>query len=232
MRELLLATVVRVVDGVTIDVEIGDMAHRVRYLGVEIPGDGGGSIAEEALQFNRFLVEGKTVQLEKGDVDTDSFGSLLRYVYVGGEMVNRALLSNGYATVAAVPPTFRYHTEFLRAQESARTNVRGVWEPPPLPSDRTEPASAPQPAPTEVPAFFGGTLPSPPSADDGARVCDFSGTAQPVIKGNVDKRTEERIYHVPGGLLYSTVVVIDADGDRWFCSEDEASASGFKISKR
>ncbi len=101
------AIVVGVTDGVTIDVQVDERVLQVRYLGVEVPetdslsGDGP-PLYERALQFNRFLVEGRTVDLERGNVESDASGRLLRYVYVDGEMVNMALLTNGYATVTSL----------------------------------------------------------------------------------------------------------------------------------
>jgi hypothetical protein len=79
-----------------------------------------------------------------------------------------------------------------------------------------------------VPPFGGGTLPS----TGVGTACDYSGTSQPVIKGNVDERNGELAYHVPGGLFYESTSVDEAQGDRWFCLEMEAVASGFKRSKR
>ena len=124
------AFVRRVVDGLTIEVEADGQMYRVRYLGIDAPedtasGDGERSVADQALEFNRYLVEGKTVQLERGSVEADNFGNLLRYVYAEGEMVNKALLTNGYAIVADFPLVFRYQTEVLQAEQNARNNRRG-----------------------------------------------------------------------------------------------------------
>ena len=124
------ARVVDVLDGATIEVEIEGRIWLVRYLGVDIPRGGGlaGEIGEEASQFNRFLVSGKTVELERGAVEADAAGRLLRYVYVSGQMANIALLTNGYATVAQLPEGFAYRSEFLAAEGNARSSRRGVWQ--------------------------------------------------------------------------------------------------------
>ena len=52
-----------------------------------------------------------------------------------------------------------------------------------------------------------------------------------VIKGNV-AASGERIYHVPGGEYYAVTRVNPAKGERWFCSEAEARAAGWRRSKR
>ena len=216
------ARVVRVVDGATIDVDVDGEIVRVGYLGVEIAdveqvkGDTV-SVAERAMEFNRFLVEGKMVRLERGGPDLDSAGRRLRYVYAQGEMVNMALLTNGYAIVAASPPNFLHKTDFVVAETAAKEDKRGAWK-----SHRP----GPQPTPTTGP-FTGGTLPMPSSVRRDTVVCDFSGTSLPAIKGNVDQRTKERVYHVPGGLFYATTEVRAEDGDRLFCTEQDAVEAGW-----
>jgi len=52
------------------------------------------------------------------------------------------------------------------------------------------------------------------------------------IKGNISMRTGERIYHVPGGEVYNATVINPAKGERWFCSEAEARAAGWRKSRR
>ncbi len=51
------------------------------------------------------------------------------------------------------------------------------------------------------------------------------------IKGNIS-RSGERIYHVPGGQYYDRTKISPSKGERWFCSEAEATAAGWRRSKR
>ena len=51
------------------------------------------------------------------------------------------------------------------------------------------------------------------------------------IKGNIAK-SGERVYHVPGGALYGRTQINEADGERWFCTEQEAVAAGWRRSLR
>jgi hypothetical protein len=51
------------------------------------------------------------------------------------------------------------------------------------------------------------------------------------IKGNISMRTGERIYHVPGGKFYDATVISPGKGERWFCSEAEARAAGWRKSR-
>jgi len=41
----------------------------------------------------------------------------------------------------------------------------------------------------------------------------------------------ERIYHMPGQKYYDDTVIQSSHGERWFCSEAEARAAGWRRSK-
>lgn len=47
------------------------------------------------------------------------------------------------------------------------------------------------------------------------------------IKGNINLNGE-RIYHAPGMRSYENTRIHEADGERWFCSEAEAQAAGWR----
>jgi hypothetical protein len=55
-----------------------------------------------------------------------------------------------------------------------------------------------------------------------------AGTEQAncAIKGNISSK-DERIYHVPGDRYYAQTAI----GERWFCTEKEATAAGWRRSK-
>ncbi|MDQ0562010.1 hypothetical protein QO004_003811 [Rhizobium mesoamericanum] len=48
------------------------------------------------------------------------------------------------------------------------------------------------------------------------------------IKGNVSINSGERIYHVPGQHYYEATKISPEYGERWFCSEEEARAAGWR----
>jgi hypothetical protein len=52
------------------------------------------------------------------------------------------------------------------------------------------------------------------------------------IKGNISYTAGEKIYHVPGGKYYDATVIDPRYGERWFCTEDEAIANGWRRSKQ
>jgi hypothetical protein len=51
-----------------------------------------------------------------------------------------------------------------------------------------------------------------------------------LIKGNISTRGE-RIYHPPGCRYYNATKIDPARGERWFCSEAEAVAAGWRRTK-
>lgn len=51
------------------------------------------------------------------------------------------------------------------------------------------------------------------------------------IKGNVNSRGE-KIYHLPGQRDYHRTNIKPEEGDRWFCTEEEARAAGFRRALR
>jgi hypothetical protein len=70
-----------------------------------------------------------------------------------------------------------------------------------------------------VVALIGAILLTTPA---GAQECN--------IKGNVSTKGE-RIYHVPGQKYYNDTRIQASHGERWFCSEEEARAAGWRRSK-
>ncbi len=118
--------VARAVDGDTIDLVSGE---RIRYLLVdtnELSDDS--CYAEDALVYNRMLVEGKTVTLRYDTECTDFFGRLLAYVSVGDREVNPLLIERGYACVLYIAPNgMDRRSEFQALEAAARTEGRGMW---------------------------------------------------------------------------------------------------------
>lgn len=124
------AVVSRVIDGDTIELSTG---KKVRYIGIDTAeltdGKRGTTcFGREAMEENTRLVLGQTVRLEKDVSETDSYGRLLRYVYVGDMMVNEALVQHGFAQVATYPPDVRYQDRFSLAGEQARRENNGLWK--------------------------------------------------------------------------------------------------------
>lgn len=48
------------------------------------------------------------------------------------------------------------------------------------------------------------------------------------IKGNISYKTGEKVYYMPGDPDYDKTVIDPDYGERWFCTEAEAQANGWK----
>lgn len=52
------------------------------------------------------------------------------------------------------------------------------------------------------------------------------------IKGNISRSSGRRIYHVPGDPDYASTRISPGHGERWFCTEAEARAAGWRRAGR
>ncbi len=140
-----LPVVTRVIDGDTVELQDG---RKVRYIGIDAPEiNKHDCFATEAKMENARLVLNRSVRLERDVTNTDRFGRLLRYVYVGDTFVNLALIADGFAQVLTYPPDVRFNEQFRTATAEARTAKRGQWggcqdsEPSPSPATTKTPST-------------------------------------------------------------------------------------------
>ncbi|GAH49109.1 unnamed protein product, partial [marine sediment metagenome] len=125
--------VTRVIDGDTIEVNIAGAIYKVRYIGINAPelDDQRAefcALAQKATRLNRQLVEGKTIRLEKDVSETDRYGRLLRYVFVGDTFVNAKLVREGLAWAKVYEPDTKYQDTLEKAEAEARQDEIGIWQ--------------------------------------------------------------------------------------------------------
>ena len=123
----------RVIDGDTIEVDITGTIYKVRYIGIDTPEPDDKrpefcALAQEATRYNRQLVEGKTVRLEKDISETDKYGRLLRYVYIDDIFVNAELVRQGLAWAKTYEPDTKYQGILEEAEAEAERNKIGIWQ--------------------------------------------------------------------------------------------------------
>lgn len=133
------ATVVRVVDGDTIRVEIHGSEETVRLILIDTPETRDprrpvecfGRAASERI--NELLPEDQVVYLERDVTDRDRYGRLLRYVWVPsddageGYLLNERLVREGYAALYTYPPDIAYVERIRTAQQAAVAEQTGLW---------------------------------------------------------------------------------------------------------
>ena len=126
-------TVVRVVDGDTIIVDMDGVKERIRFIGLDTPEsvhpdeEHNVEYGEIAAAFTAEQLEGKTVTLEFDVEKRDQYDRLLAYVYLDGKMFNKTLLEEGHAKVTTYPPNVRYVDNFTALQKQAREAGKGIW---------------------------------------------------------------------------------------------------------
>jgi len=201
------ARVTTVTDGDSFEVEENGVAFRVRMIGLDAPEMGKEPLADEARTALRNLVEGRTIVLVRDLSEADRYGRLLRFVFVDGIFVNREMVRLGLARANAYPPDTACTDEFQVAEFESRQESIGLWGLDPVSGGMTEPAW---------------------------EVCrENCATPSPgcLIKGNINFKGE-KIYHVSTGEYYDQTTVDPEKGERWFCSEAEAIAAGWRKSKK
>ena len=125
------ASVLRVIDGDTIEVTLRGETPSVRLLLVDTPEVYGGEECygpEASAYVSSLLPEGSELRLERDITDVDFFGRLLRYVYLAdGRMLNELLVEGGYATVYRFPSDVRHEQRLRDAEDRAREAGAGLW---------------------------------------------------------------------------------------------------------
>ncbi|MDC1529716.1 thermonuclease family protein [Gammaproteobacteria bacterium] len=119
-----IGVVTKVIDGDTIDVELGGKVRRVRYIGVNTP-ERNEDCYSEASKANSLMIEGKSVRLVKDKSETDRYGRLLRYVYAGDTFVNLELVRQGYAEAVLYQPDSTYYEQFAKIEKDTATKGLG-----------------------------------------------------------------------------------------------------------
>ena len=198
---------VRIVDGDTLD--IGGV--QVRLHGIDAPESRQSCVAdgrrwacgERATRALSGRIGGRTVACEERD--RDRYGRTVAVCRAAGEDLNVWMVREGWALAYR-----RYSMAYVAEETAARSARRGIWR---------------------------GDFVAPWDWRRGERLAG-SRTAEKRasgagcrIKGNVS-RDGTRIYHVPGGRFYDRTRIDTSKGERWFCTEAEARAAGWRKSRR
>ena len=234
---VLAGRVVRIVDGDTIDVTLDSGRIRVRMHSIDAPehDQPGGAASKAALAV---LVDGADVELEP--VGQESYGRMVAVVYRGDDNINAEMVAAGQAWVAR---EYARDPRYCEAEMVARAARLAVWA---LPADQ-------QIAPWEWRAVqrrkrsgysdYSGetlercvaamgkrpgeaTLRPLPDAPEKAEPAPAQAPAACAIKGNIGSRG--KVYHLPGSAAYARTEIDPGKGERWFCSEAEARAAGWR----
>ncbi len=149
------------------------------------------------------LTKGRVVTCEVRDMDRTRFVSVCR---VGGVDINRQMVRRGWA-VAYID----YSRDYTADEAAARSEGLALWR-----SRFERPQNYRARLRTQMQASR--EIQLPPSTD-----CN--------IKGNIS-RSGTRIAHLPGQHYYQATQINTKQGERWFCSLEQAQAAGWRLAMR
>ncbi|WP_373086942.1 thermonuclease family protein [Sneathiella sp.] len=128
----------------------------------------------------------------------DKYGRLLATCYIGTRDINAEMVSAGWAVA------YRHYSDKYAAKEDiAKQAEKGIWD-----------------GSFQIPWVWRRDHESDniSTAARGTRNCN--------IKGNISENGN--IYHLPGERWYEETGINMSKGERWFCSEKEAVAAGWR----
>ena len=164
-------SVVRVVDGDTVDVAFDDgRTERLRLIGIDTPEvvDPRKPVqcfGREASAHAHELLDGQTVSLEldPSQGERDSYGRLLAYLWLpDGRNFGEVMLAEGYAHEYTYDLPYTYRDAFVAAQDTAMANQAGLWSPATCAGD-TEQAADQAPAALPAPELTAPETPASPA---------------------------------------------------------------------
>ena len=197
----------RVIDGDTIEVD----GARVRLHGVDAPETGQSCLAggthwacgQRATRELAKYIDARLVKCEQRD--RDRYGRVVAVCRHAGRDVNAWLVAQGWALAYR-----RYSGAYVDEEAAAKSGRRGVWR-----GEFVAPWDWRRGERLATRARE-----APRSAGDSRGGCN--------IKGNISHNSGRRIYHMPGDRDYARTRITPSRGERWFCSEAEARAAGWR----
>ncbi|KAK9833805.1 hypothetical protein WJX74_006365 [Apatococcus lobatus] len=140
--------------------------------------------------------------------------------------VNDWMVANGHALAYR-----QYSKEYIGDEERAKARKAGIWAGDfQLPWEyrkekKQGKASSPAALPPGRPAVA-----ALPGASSSPGKMQQQPSPQCAIKGNISANGD-RLYHIPGSRSYTSTVIDEKSGERWFCSEQDAQKAGWRAPK-
>lgn len=116
-----LVKLVRIIDGDTIEVKIGEKIESVRLIGIDAP-EMDEEIKEKAIESKQYLenlLKNQNIYLERDETqdDRDVYNRLLRYIYLEDKtLVNKKMIEADKATEFTFITPYKFQKEFKQAQ--------------------------------------------------------------------------------------------------------------------
>ena len=131
-----LITILKVIDGDTVDIDIKGNTERVRLIGVNTPETKHPTKPiecfgpEASAYLTQLLPKGTHVRIERDIEARDRYGRMLLYLYRESDnlFINLDLVSHGYGTPMSIEPNTFHRNDFVHAAALAETTNEGLWK--------------------------------------------------------------------------------------------------------
>ncbi|KAG2425381.1 hypothetical protein HXX76_013795 [Chlamydomonas incerta] len=217
----------RVVDGDTLVIN----GERIRLYGVDAPESAQQCKDAKGAPYACGLVSKDALDKKIGKApvacevkDKDQYGRNVSVCRLGSEDLNGWLVNNGYAV------SYRqYSKDYIPAEDAAHAARKGIWAGEfQVPSEWRKQNKRGESGPVQPAVAFSPNPTAPKKAGGDPTPNCATG---PAIKGNISS-SGEKIFHVAGGKYYDSVRIDLKDGERFFCTESEATAAGWRKSSQ
>lgn len=131
-----IATVIKIVDGDTIDVTIGEDEHCIRLLNIDAPEIGRNGLPTDCLaeDAKNYLAQqlpiGTKVTLAYDRETTDRYGRDLAAVFLGDRLINADITAAGFAKAVKVGENDSYLAPIKDAEQHAAAHNLGIFNVP------------------------------------------------------------------------------------------------------
>ncbi|PSL16054.1 thermonuclease family protein [Shimia abyssi] len=191
-----------VIDGDTINIH----GKRIRLHGIDAPESG--QFCRDARDRNWHCGQKAALALDAEIgrrtvscqiTDTDRYGRYIGICSTGGVNMNAWMVEQGWAVAYR-----KYSRDYVAHEAHSKRAGLGIWQGRFTPPDRWR---------------KGERL--------GSDTVSRADTGACAIKGNISSKGK-RIYRLPGTKWYDRTKINEGKGERWFCSEAEARAAGWR----
>ncbi|TXN54050.1 thermonuclease family protein [Methylobacterium sp. WL2] len=150
-------------------------------------------------------------------ITTDRYGRTVAVCRLGNEDLNGWLVAQGLGLAYR-----RYSTAYVFQEDAAKAARRGLWA-----GSFTAPWEWRKGQRTMFLGFAANGGPDGPIPGPIKPTPLMPGKNHCKIKGNINRKGDH-IYHVLGSRDYDRTVITETAGEKWFCSEAEALAAGWR----
>lgn len=123
------------VDGDTAKLKINNKEYIFRFLAVDTPETkhpkkGVEPYGKEASKYTcNSLKTATKIEIEYDDNSTkeDKYGRRLAWIFIDGKLLQKQLISKGYAKVAYLYGNYKYTNDLKKSEINAKNNKLGIW---------------------------------------------------------------------------------------------------------